>query len=92
MAGSDEFTKEARNTFPTQKFIDNISEFTTRVYVTAQDSDNEEEYAELNGNIVYCYTDREVIYCSNSSAELKDSDWFKHAVENDLRDLPDAWK
>lgn len=92
VAGSDEYTDNPRNMFPTQTFIDNISTCTSRVYVTAVDSDNEEGYDELNGNIVYCYSDSEVIYCSKSSKVLKESDWFISAVENDLRDLPDGWR
>lgn len=92
VAGSDEYTKEPRNMFPTQTFIDNISTCTTNVYVTTQVSDNDAGYAELNGNIVYCYTDNEVIYCSGSSDKLKDSEWFKTAVDNDLRDVPENWK
>ena len=91
VAGSEEFTDVARNTFPTQDFLDNISTCTTRVYVTSMHSENENGYEPLNGNIVYCYSDREVIYCSNSSAVLKDSDWFIDAVENGLRDIPELW-
>lgn len=79
-AGSSEYTKAAENQFPTEIFIENISRFTTQVYVTTLciDYDND-EFTSFNGNIVVMAKkdDMEVsVYCSNNKTPLKDTEWF----------------
>ena len=80
-AGSNEYTDNVANQFPTKKFINNVSQFTTQVYVTSLcvDYDND-VFTSFNGNIVVMAKkeDTEVsVYCSNNTTLLKDSEWFK---------------
>lgn len=80
-AGSDEFTKELNNQFPTQEFINRIAKWTDNVFVTSV-IDQEKKYTSLNGNIVISSSGKAVfISCSNNNIKLKDSEWF-----NSLRD------
>ncbi len=81
-AGSKEYTKTEANQFPTKEFINNISQFTTKVFVTSLciDYDND-EFTSFNGNIVIMAKREELeinVYCSNDTTRLKDSDWFKN--------------
>ena len=78
VAGSDEYTKNKDNMFPSQNFINNIAPITDKIYVTSQDDGNG-GYKPLNGTITFtCLkgTDYEV-NCSNNNTILKESDWFK---------------
>ena len=88
-AGSDEYTKENKNQFPTQDFIDRVAPYTDAVYVTTLCTDDEKGLFEsMNGNITVV-TDKAGlrVVCSNSEAKLKEWDWFKQN-----RDLPSDWK
>ncbi len=81
-AGSSEYTDNVANQFPTKQFINNISKFTTKVYVTTLciDYDND-KFTSLNGNIVIMAKNEDVevsVYCSNNTTVLKDTDWFKN--------------
>ena len=85
--GSDEYTDNIANMFPSQAFVDRIAPYTDKVYVTTIVSDNAEGYESLNGNIVVSSNGTEVnVQCSNNNTLFKDTAWFK---EN--RVLPDAW-
>ncbi len=89
-AGSPEYTKTNENQFPTQKFIDNISVWTNRVYVTTLcvDYDND-EFVSFNGNIVVWIGGGALtVSCSNenNSEPLYKSEWFKAN-----RKIPDSW-
>ena len=79
-AGSPEYTKVDVNQFPTQIFLDNVSKYTTEIYVTTLciDYDNN-EFTSLNGNIVYLVNSvgEYDVECSNNNTILKDTDWFK---------------
>lgn len=80
-AGSKEYTKTQANQFPTKEFINNISQITTKVFVTTLciDYDNN-EFTSFNGNIVVMAKKEDVepsVYCSNNTIILKDSEWFK---------------
>ncbi|MFQ6723799.1 MAG: ComEC/Rec2 family competence protein [Clostridia bacterium] len=80
-AGSNEYTDTVANQFPTKQFINNVSQFTTQVYVTTLciDYDND-KFTSLNGNIVIMAKKQDVemgVYCSNNTTLLKDTDWFK---------------
>lgn len=80
-AGSNEYTDNVANQFPTKQFINNISQFTTQVYVTTLciNYDND-EFTSFNGNIVVMAKREDVnvsVYCSNNTLVLKDTDWFK---------------
>lgn len=80
-AGSNEYTNTVANQFPTEIFIENVSRFTTKVYVTTLcvDYDND-EFVSFNGNIVVMANKESLevsVYCSNNTILLKDSEWFK---------------
>lgn len=95
--GNVEYTQNLNNTFPSQDFINRISEYTDKVYVTtlgpikynSEKSKYENDgYTSLNGNIIVMCVDGEIsVACSNNNTPLKDTDWFK---EN--RAVPNAWE
>lgn len=81
VAGTDEYTETIANQFPTQAFIDRISRFTDKVYVTTI-GDTEftggSDFVPMNGNIIVSSTSTDVtVNCSNNSTLLKDTEWFK---------------
>ena len=80
-AGSPEYTKTKDNQFPTQIFINNISEWTDKVYVTTLCVDyDKDEFVSFNGNIVVGVVDGEIcVNCSNKENQepLLKSEWFK---------------
>lgn len=95
-AGSVEYTQNLENTFPTQLFINRISKWTDKVYVTTvgtiakDDSDKWKDvsYTSLNGIVVVKVNNGILnVECSNNNTVLKDTDWFKNN-----RTTPDAWK
>ena len=86
--GSDEYTDNVANMFPSQAFVDRIAPYTENVYVTTIISNDEIGFTSLNGNIVVSSSGGEVrVQCSNNNVLFKDTDWFK---EN--RILPNAWR
>ncbi len=88
-AGSDEYTDDKPNQFPTQDFIDRVAPYTDKVYVTTLCTDNEKGLFEsMNGNITVV-TDKNglSIVCRNNDRILKEWDWF---VQN--RTCPSAWE
>ena len=86
--GSDEYTKNVANMFPSQAFVDRVAPYTDKVYVTTIISDNDAGYQSLNGNIVVYVENGELkMRCSNNATLFKDTDWFKAN-----RTMPDAWK
>ena len=79
-AGSPEYTKNTKNQFPTQEFIDRVAEYTDSVYVTTLCVDYDKgEYQSFNGNIIVSASlgEATVISCAGSKLKLKDSEWFK---------------
>ncbi len=100
VAGSVEYTQNLENTFPTQNVINNIANYTEKVYVTStidvefnnskNKYENVGEYKKLNGNIVVTSssTEQEVLVdCDGQSPVLKDTPWFKAN-----RQTPLAWQ
>ncbi|MGN1259056.1 MAG: ComEC/Rec2 family competence protein [Christensenellales bacterium] len=87
-AGSSEYTTKNENQFPTQIFIDIISNYTDKVYVTTLCLDyKNNEFTSFNGNIVYlAKEDTYNVSCSNNNTLLKDSEWFKAN-----RKIPPQW-
>ncbi|MBO5328725.1 MAG: MBL fold metallo-hydrolase [Clostridia bacterium] len=85
-AGATEYTDNNQNTFPTQAFIDRVSKYTDKIYVTTLCTDYDKgEYQSMNGNIVFYYGKKESedeaslkLWCSNNTTILKDTDWFKN--------------
>lgn len=89
VCGSTEYTSNNENTFPSQNYINRISQYTNQVYVTSLCGDYEKgEYTSMNGNVIISSNSSEVaVACSNNNILLKDTDWFK---EN--RECPENWK
>lgn len=100
VAGSVQYTDNLENTFPTQAFIDRVSKYTDKVYVTTlghiqqkgvkgNGSIDYEDigFESMNGNIVInCKRKAVSVECSNNSTLLKDTDWF-----STYRQVPSAW-
>ncbi|MBE6123924.1 MAG: MBL fold metallo-hydrolase [Erysipelotrichaceae bacterium] len=90
-AGNNEYTNYASSQFPSQAFINRISIYTDKVYVTSIGAEGyvgEEGFASFNGNIVVTSSQKGLkVECSNNNTILKDTDWFKQ-----YRMVPDAWK
>ena len=87
-AGSDEYTDNVANQFPSQAFVDNVAPYTDKVYVTMMVTEDGESYQSMNGNIVVSSNGGQIaVNCSNNNILLKDTDWFKNN-----RTAPDAWK
>ena len=89
-AGYNEYDALHENVFPTQAFIDRISVWTDKVYVTTLGDPNftgNESYVEMNGNVMV-YSDEESVKveCSNNNTLLKDTAWF---IQN--RTCPSSW-
>ena len=87
-AGSDEYTDNPDNMFPSQAFVDRVASFTDKVYVTTMVTETGEGYQSMNGNIIVSSGGAEVtVNCSNNNTILKDTEWFKKN-----RTTPTAWK
>ena len=88
-AGSPEYTKTQNNQFPTQEFINNIAEYTQKVYITTLCVDyDKNEFTSFNGNIVCLFNSSGYnVVCSNNDTKLKDSEWFKNN-----RTCPASWQ
>ncbi len=88
-AGSSEYKAAPENVFPSQKFVNNVSPYTDKVYVTTLcENYSEGVYSSMNGNIRIIFSDAEPVFSfSGSDKKLKDTDWFKAN-----RECPDSWK
>lgn len=76
--GSDEYTSNVENMFPSQAFVDRVAPYTDKIYVTTIVSDNDKGYESMNGNIVVSSDGGEVrVTCSNNDIIFKDTEWFK---------------
>ena len=77
-AGSPEYTKTEVNQFPTQDFINRISAYTDKVYVTTLCVDYEKnEFKSFNGNIIVLVKGSDIVVkCSDNDKLLRESDWF----------------
>lgn len=78
-AGSDEYTSNLNNQFPSQAMIDRVSKYTDQIYVTTLCTDTEtNEFTSMNGNIVVTSNGVDIsVNCSNNNTILKDTEWFK---------------
>ncbi|MBQ9513756.1 MAG: MBL fold metallo-hydrolase [Clostridia bacterium] len=90
--GTNEYTDNIKNQFPTQDFINRISKYTDKVYVTSVGKDdimeNKDELFSMNGDVVVISAENEVkVSCSESDTLLKDTAWFK-----EYRDTPIYWQ
>lgn len=87
-AGSSQYTNKSENQFPTQIFVNNVSLYTDKVYVTTLCENYKlNKFMAMNGNIVFCKSsDTEKMYFSGNNKKLKDTQWFKQN-----RDVPLEW-
>lgn len=77
--GNMEYAKDPLNDFPSQAFVDRISPYTEKIYVTTIVSDNALGYESMNGNIVVSSKGGDLtVTCSNNNTLFKDTDWFKN--------------
>ena len=81
--GSDEYTDNNANQFPSQAFINRAAMYTENIYCTTIVSDNEDGYASMNGDVVFYYDKAEgeqkgslKLWCSADTTKLKYTDWF----------------
>ena len=88
-AGSTEYAKLNAHTFPSQEYIDRISKYTDRVYITTlyvEDADAVSPFHSFNGNICVSSDGENIgLYASNNLTKLKDSDWIKQEVYVDSK-------
>ncbi len=76
--GSDEYTDNVANMFPSQAFVDNVAPYTDKVYVTTVVTEDGKGYQSMNGNIVVSSDGQKVeVNCSNNNTLFKDTEWFK---------------
>ena len=86
--GSNQYTENKNNQFPTQAFIDRVAVWTDKIYVTTLAVDNNKGYESMNGNIVVTSLNGVVsVNCTNNNTLFKDTAWFKAN-----RTLPAKWK
>ena len=86
-AGSNEYTDNTYNQFPTQDFINRIAKYTTNVFVTTTikyDSKGyqTDEFEDLNG-VITVHSDstgKVKVKGSNNTVKLKDSEWFNRKI------------
>lgn len=82
-AGAPEYTINPENTFPSQAFIDRISKYTEKVYVTSLATGvsydpKSWEFTSMNGNIVVKSDGVAFsVKGSNHDILLKDTEWFR---------------
>lgn len=78
VAGSDEYTKDVDNMFPSKDALKRIEKHTNKIYCTSIVADNEEEVQDYNGNVVVrCDGENLTIECSGTDKYLNESDWYK---------------
>jgi len=95
-AGSEEYTINIDNQFPTQQFINVIAKYTSNIYVTTLCVDWEkDEFTSMNGNIVVVLNQNGNfgVNCSNNNTILKETEWFNRriivdGVERPMRTWP----
>ncbi len=76
--GSDEYTENVDNMFPSQAFTDRVGKYTEKIYVTSIVADNDDGFTSMNGNIVVSSDGGAVnVSCSNNNTVFKDTEWFK---------------
>lgn len=85
-AGNYEYASKSENTFPSQDFVNRISAYTTKVYVTTLGKIKEngsggyvsDGFESMNGNICVTSTSSStLVECSHNNTLLKDTAWFK---------------
>ena len=84
--GTNEYTIDYTNQFPTQQFINRIALWTDAVYATSVWDETLNSFKDLNGNvIVSAGLDDEgkasyAVAASNNLIKLKDTEWFNETI------------
>lgn len=95
--GTDEYTENIDNQFPTQAFIDRIAKYTDKVYITTtyeeytieNDQINTSGFKPMNGNIIVSAGDGKIgLHASNNLTKLKDSEWINTIITINGKDRP----
>ena len=78
-AGSNEYTSNKNNQFPTQAMIDRVARYTKNIYVTTLSLDGTtKKFGSMNGEITVRSNGTEFsIHGSNNDTILKETEWFK---------------
>lgn len=83
-AGYNQYNANPENVFPTQAFVDRVSAYTDKIYVTIMWDAEKDGYQQMNGDIVFYYgkgedeTEKSLkLWCSNNATILKDTEWFR---------------
>ncbi len=83
-AGTSEYTNNVQHQFPTQSFINHISQYTSRVYVPSmieKDSSGNWNTVSMNGSIIVSASESGVgLSSTNNLTKLKDSAWFNEEI------------
>ena len=76
--GSDEYTTDVANMFPSQAFVDRVGLYTDKIYVTTIVADTDDGFTSMNGNIIVASSGGELtVQCSNNNTIFKETEWFK---------------
>ena len=76
-SGTNEYSPNKDNQFPSQAFINRVSKYTDSVYCINVVSNNSDGYEPMNGDIVFYTRQRQLkLWCSNNTTKLKDTAWF----------------
>ncbi len=83
-AGYNQYGAKEENVFPTQAFINRISAYTDKIYIPIMFDKANNSFKNMNGDVVFYYgkgeseTEKQLkLWCSENSALLKDTEWFK---------------
>ena len=91
-AGTDEYTKNTDNQFPTQEFINRVARYTDKIYIPSVatytiSTSSGSEYLDttgfkaLNGDVVVSSISGVIsVKCSNNDIILKNSEWFNKVI------------
>ncbi len=88
VAGSDEYTNNFENVFPTKLALERIAKHTSNCYITTVCTNEKEEleqsgkqyskFESMNGDIIFVSNKNGYsINCTNNNTLLKDTDWCK---------------
>lgn len=84
--GTNEYTIDYTNQFPTQQFINRIAVWTDAVYAPTMWSESENTFVDMNGNIIVSAGLDEsgeasfAVAASNNLTKLKDTEWFNETI------------
>ena len=77
--GSSEYKASAKNVFPSESFVNVVSKYTDKIYITTLMNDySKGDFTSMNGNIrVISDGSKITVDCSNNNTIFKETAWFK---------------